>query len=434
MDDREFDDIIKGKIEGFDGPEFDPTALAALHHQMASIAVVPWYLQYRNTLLTGTGMALCTLLIIWSQWYWNSQDVQRLEQGMNTLTTERQEMSNLINELQRYKNLQRDTVHVVELRTEMSAEYTSLQYKILKLEHELQQLKLQSQRAATQNKFTPLPFNTFTPVTEDEFTSSFESAQNLWSSSSRLSPRNKKEESLRAEPGNEMLSAKSDNQLYKKLSAKTLRSLEDHYQRGVGIKLGPVFETSRGIYPVGSGQFNFGVGLLADFILSPSLSLETGGIHTRRYFDIRDPDELAKTQLPGVNESAGDLLKAEVDYWMLEVPMNLKYRYPVSLKTRWLTSIGYSPLIYLRELFEYDYAFDDGSGGNGFVIRSDYQTNKAVLYPGTLNFSLGLSHQLKNKKILETSLYYRHGLGEMGLENVKRNFIGVRGVYWFTLR
>ncbi|MDH4057688.1 MAG: hypothetical protein OEU76_02935 [Cyclobacteriaceae bacterium] len=433
MDDREFDDIIKGKVEGFEGPEFDPTALAALHHQLASIKVVPWYVQYRTTLLAGTGMALCTLLIIWSQWYWKNQDVAMLENGIDALKAERQEMINLLNELQQIKNNQRDTVHTMEVRTENSAQYASLQFKIIQLEYELQKLKRDSQKPLARNEYT-LPVNLPATDSDDAFYNSSEPTKSIWSSSSRVNPRPQTEESLRAVAGKELLSVKTNNQQGKRLSAKTLRNLEDHYQKGIGIKLGPVFEISKGIYPVGSSQFNFGVGLLADFILSPSLSLETGGIHTRRYYDIRAADELASIQLPGIDESAGDLLKAEVDYWMLEVPLNLKYRYPVSLKTHWLASIGYAPVIYLRQLFEYDYSFDDGSAGNNLIVRSDYQTNTATLYPGTLNFSIGLNHQLKNKKVLETSLFYRYGLGEMGMEQIKPNFLGVRGVYWFTLK
>ena len=55
-------------------------------------------------------------------------------------------------------------------------------------------------------------------------------------------------------------------------------------------------------------------------------------------------------------------------------------------------------------------------------------------YPGTLNISIGLDHQLKNKKAFETTLFYQHGLGESGLEQVKASFLGVRSTYWFTLK
>ncbi|MEQ9413894.1 MAG: hypothetical protein RIF39_08685, partial [Cyclobacteriaceae bacterium] len=55
-------------------------------------------------------------------------------------------------------------------------------------------------------------------------------------------------------------------------------------------------------------------------------------------------------------------------------------------------------------------------------------------YPGTLNLSLGFSSQLKNSKIIETSLYYQHGLGKVGLEQTKPELLGIRGTYWFNIK
>ena len=41
MDDQWFDDIIKQKVGNYEDTEFDPSALAALHHQMASVSDLP---------------------------------------------------------------------------------------------------------------------------------------------------------------------------------------------------------------------------------------------------------------------------------------------------------------------------------------------------------------------------------------------------------
>jgi len=49
MDDRRFDDIVKGKVENYQPEAFDPAALADLHHRMAAIPVqLPWYSNYRT--------------------------------------------------------------------------------------------------------------------------------------------------------------------------------------------------------------------------------------------------------------------------------------------------------------------------------------------------------------------------------------------------
>jgi hypothetical protein len=41
---------------------------------------------------------------------------------------------------------------------------------------------------------------------------------------------------------------------------------------------------------------------------------------------------------------------------------------------------------------------------------------------------------LENKKIIELGIFYQQGLGSMGLEKNKSNFLGLRSVYWFPLR
>jgi hypothetical protein len=216
-------------------------------------------------------------------------------------------------------------------------------------------------------------------------------------------------------------------------SVKALRDIEKHYQNGIGIRVGPVVEASRGIYSIGEGQYNVGYGVLADLILSPSLSVETGVKYFKKYYDISDPGGLGSPHLPGVDESAGELHKAEIDYWLFEVPVNLKYRYPISLKQHWLAGVGFSPMVYTKQNFEYDYEFNGGTNGN-FLVHSTYQDDKVTVYPGALNFSIGLSSQLKNKKILEASLFYQHGLNDMGAEKTRTRFFGLRGVYWFTLK
>lgn len=48
---------------------------------------------------------------------------------------------------------------------------------------------------------------------------------------------------------------------------------------------------------------------------------------------------------------------------------------------------------------------------------------------------MGFVYQLKNKKILETSIFYQYSLGDLGYEGIKNpSFLGIRGVYWFTIR
>ena len=172
---------------------------------------------------------------------------------------------------------------------------------------------------------------------------------------------------------------------------------------------------------------------MTEFIVSPSFGLELGIKYSERYYAITDEHILTGSTLPGVDGQLGQLQGAEVDYQLLEIPLNLKYRYPLSLKDHWIAGIGYSSLIFLNEDFEYTYEFDNQTP-NPTSIVSTVSTDEAKVYAGTINFSLGISHVLKNKKIIEGSLFYNHGIGTQGVEKTRAQYFGLRGTYWFTVR
>src|SRR5690606_35127072 len=71
-----------------------------------------------------------------------------------------------------------------------------------------------------------------------------------------------------------------------RLPAKTIRELEKHNRKGIGIYAGPALDISQGVYPVGEGAADLGGGLLAEFVLSPSLSLESGVKYMFRNYHI----------------------------------------------------------------------------------------------------------------------------------------------------
>jgi hypothetical protein len=236
--------------------------------------------------------------------------------------------------------------------------------------------------------------------------------------SSRLSQSTTEKESLPPDQGNEVLLARSTSQDF---SVKTLRDLENHYQKGIGIRIGPAVEISKGMYKAGNGGIDIAGCVLADFILSPSFSLEPGTKFVKRIYEVSGED-LSKIKPEYVNDTLGTFETMDVDSWVFEIPINLKNRYPLSNKTHWLSGIGYTSLIYTKQFLEHSYSIDSNHDAS---IVSSYQDSRTRVYPGTLNFSFGISNQLKNKKILETSNYYQKGLGKTGIEENTMNFLGV---------
>ena len=419
MDDEKFDDIIKKKVGEYQEPGFDPAALADLHYRMsAADAVWPWYVRYRTELFVGTGLILCTLIILWNQWFLSNRDNMFLADNL-LASKNSEEQIKLQNEINYLKSVQPDTIKIIEFREQNSIAYTILLNRIASLEANLERYASSSFERKLLSGLDSISF-------PKEFIS--EDYQQSITNPQRLVPRQMERESARAQWKDMYESIQTKE---RSLSVKAMRDIEDHYQKGIGIRIGPTLELSKGIYSMGKGRVDVGGGLLADFILSPSLSLETGGKYAHRVYQISDNDDLATAQLPNVEQNLGVPTNADIDSWILEIPLNLKYHYPTSLKSHLLGGIGFSSMLFTRQLLEYDYNFD---GNSSATIYSVYSHSKPQLYFGTVNFMLGLSNQTKTKKIIETSIYYQYGLGTIGVENTKQSFLGIRSVFWFKIR
>ena len=104
MDDQRFDDIIKQKVGNYEDTEFDPSSLAALHHQMAGLSVWPWYSRYKTELLVAGGMTLCTLLIVASQWYYTARENDLLKQNATEVVALQGQIKSLIREFGSLRN------------------------------------------------------------------------------------------------------------------------------------------------------------------------------------------------------------------------------------------------------------------------------------------------------------------------------------------
>ncbi len=412
MDDNRFDSAIRTKLREYEHPG-EPGALTGLHHQIAAMSTASWYSRHRVELLIGTGLLIVTMIILGEQWMIRRE----LEEEVKTLTAQTGEIEKLRAEVHQLQMRKPDTVRITESAQQGSLLTASLIRRIATLEEANRKLMadnlLQNNGAA------------FAPAGES---ASEHEAMNA-AAPARITPHEVEGKSSRVVREQKEMSSSVE----RSLSAKTIYNLEKHYSHGVGLTLGPVIEFSNGLYSLGYGRANLGVGILADLIFSPSLALETGAKYSTRSYAIHDEQILANAPLPGVDTHLGDLQRAEIDYRMLEIPLNLKFRYPLSLANHWLAGIGYSSTIYLNEDLEYTYRFDNQTA-NPTSIVSTATVKKTTIYPGTINLSLGFSHALKDRRAIEASLFYNHGLGTQGAEQTRTRFFGVRGVYWFTIR
>ncbi|SHI00775.1 hypothetical protein SAMN04488109_6722 [Chryseolinea serpens] len=413
MDDNRFDSAIRKKLREYEHPG-EPGALTGLHHQIAAMSTASWYSRHRVELLIGTGLLIVTMIILGEQWL----ITRELEEEVKTLTAQTGEIEKLRAEVHQLQMRKADTVRIIDSRQQGSLLTASLIRRIATLEETNR--KLMADNLLQKNNGAAF-------VPGNESASEYD-AMNA-AAPTRITPHEVEGKSSRvAREHKEM-----NPSIERSLSAKTIYNLEKHYSRGVGLTLGPAVEFSNGLYSLGDGHANLGAGILADLIFSPSLALETGAKYSTRSYAIHDEQILANAPLPGVDTHLGDLQRAEIDYRMLEIPLNLKFRYPLSLANHWLAGIGYSSTIHLNEDLEYTYRFDNQTA-NPTSIISTATAKKTTIYPGTINLSLGFSHALKDRRAIEASLFYNHGLGTQGVEETRTRFFGVRGVYWFTIR
>ncbi|MDN5202368.1 hypothetical protein QQ008_13360 [Fulvivirgaceae bacterium BMA10] len=446
MDDSKFDNLIKGKVGEYEPPGFDPSALASLHHQMAATKAWPWHVRYRTELMVGAAAVLLAILILWSQWFMGNRTTEMLEKQILTLKNQNEQIDQLRQEIDYWKSVRPDTVRITQVNEQDPLLYASLIDRINQL------TAIRSTTSAIDDEVMflgseeEIPSDLFELLMREGYVKRDGKHIYLVASpgkAGKLQPMGvermiqQKEQIIRLVGLHQVREELSVDKKEQFISLKTMKELDKHYGKGVGIKIGPSFELSGGAYDSGDGRIDFGAGLLADFIVSPSLSIETGAKYIYRTYEVFGENELSQLQLPNVDESVSKLIGADIESKILEIPLNLKYRRPLSLRTNAVIGVGYSSMLYLGQVFEYDHEFNDGGnspGSQNFTISSRTKDHTTTFYPGTLNISLGASRQLRNTKVLETSVYYQRGLGKKGIEKIDPSFFGVRGVYWFSVR
>ena len=411
MDDRKFDSIIRSKLEEYHHPVIDPYALDAFHQQNSAIHQASWSSRHRTELVIVSGIALLVILYFLG-YTLLTRSLKLGEQHTNTASDQNAQIEALRKEVSRLQLLRPDTVGIIEVRTQHSKLIDELNERIALLEVSNRQLMAINKRSKV-----------IQSQAGEEM--SFNPSSNFHDAPQAID--------ITANKEHQPVQNKQSNMPEKSMDVKSIRALEKHYSNGVGIKLGPSADIFSCRYSLGDKHLSLSGGVLTEFIISPSFGLEVGIRNSERYYAITDEYTLTGSTLPGVDGQLGQLQGAEVDYQLLEIPLSLKYRYPLSLKDHWIAGIGYSNLIYLNEDFEYTYEFDNHTPNPASIV-STVSTDEVKAYAGTINFSLGMSHVLKNKKIIEGSLFYNHGLGTQGVEKTHAQYFGIRGSYWFTVR
>ena len=452
MDDNKFDDLVKNKVGEYEPPGYDPSALADLHYRMASQYSVPWYTKYRSELAVAAASVAIMIALLWGQRKIGEIENQGLRSEIEQLQRDRAAFKE-IQDMVKTLGTAPDTVRVFEYRNTDEQLYQRLMAEIEALKGQLQKDRVPTLENISPDgqlvylgRETQLPSDALRKLKRDGTlvkrgehlfllaTTGIEPGGSPWLAqrkgivSEHLLPEYKFV--LDTSYIQEDLVVSKVIEKPVEISIKQMREIEKHYQKGIGIKIGPSVESYYGRYHVGEVEQGWGGGLMSDFLLSPSLSTETGVIFHGRIYSTESLQELT---LPPPDPQLGEFEELEITSRMYEIPLNLKYRYPINLQSNFVGSVGVSGLLYSYQKIEYLYEFEVDDDLE-FPVESSFQRDKYRWSFGTLNASLGLNRKLKNEKEIEISLFYKYGLSEMGFEQVNADFFGLRGTYWFTVK
>lgn len=208
-------------------------------------------------------------------------------------------------------------------------------------------------------------------------------------------------------------------------------ALEKHYYKGIGIQLAPHADLVKGIFSEGAGQISPRVGITADWILSPRVSVETGldYISTEVFFNS------SEAILDPIYPSGGTLQSATVANKLFSAPIAFKYRQWVSDKSQLVWKTGFTPYWTMSRIAQYNFSVPDPNPDHDVdrLVTVD-EKDEFKHFGTTMGTSLGLTFKReKNRGTWEASLLYERSLGGT-LDQNTMQLVGLRTVYWFRIK
>lgn len=451
MDDKQFDDILRDKLEGMDEPAYDPSSFAKFQARTGSEFARPWYRRHSGELAVAAASVVLALFLVGGQYALNKRENDQLRSEIARLESQNEKITALEDRLNSIPPTP-DTLRIVQYVPNAYNEQ-----ELIRLRNEvnaLGRLLASNQVEAARSESAPLRYvyvgqqEDLSPRLRTELESDYELVEE--GGYVFLLMEDFTDESGQLPTIGRMLPSEQyalvrhefvpdstireviveENIKPAPYSVKQQVALERHYQKGVGIELGPSFQFGYSSQtPNRTGQY-YGGGAMVHFILSPTIGIQTGVLMNTNHYDIRD---LENVDYPDVKTDRGEFIEGEVNNWFIEIPVLLTYRRRIGSRAQLQASVGMAPVLFTRQAIDYDYQYETTDIGN-IRTESSYVNNSAKWYAGTLNAGIGYVREFENNKRLQASLFYKYGLTEMGDEQVNVNYLGIRTNYFFRVR
>jgi len=149
-------------------------------------------------------------------------------------------------------------------------------------------------------------------------------------------------------------------------------------------------------------------GVLIGYAFGPHWAIETGAyVDRKRYYTEGEYFSTKNVYLPPNSE----LLNVDGTCYMWEIPINVRYTFNPSGKTRWFATAGLSTYLMNREKYNYEYKYYNGS----YTHSNAWDLKKASQYPFSIvGFSAGFEQRLGSVGNLRIEPYVRVPLGGIG--------------------
>lgn len=451
MDDHNFDEFVKGRLDGYEDPSFDPSALVGFHEKLAYFRPAPWYELPVSQYMMAASLTLFTVVNLYL--FWPSK-----EEVAPSPISQKNQNQTIIDSL---------TVVIEQLKTES---HVSTQFRDSLLN------RFNSQPTFSQSASTPklqnggLYLGTTAEIPSDLYHALMVKRMLVTENGDAYLITPKKDHETFA--GLSELDLKGVGENYpwpvagltdpelksrsnetptviiperrRAVSSKMRNALEKHYSKGIGIYIAPHADLVQSIFSKGDGGITPRVGVTADWVLSPSLSVETGVDYSTT--SINFDRSFKDVSLPPTDPNLGAVEAVQVKNSLVSAPIAIKYRQWISEKSQAFVKLGYTPYFSIQQeyqlTYDFDRAFDPNQGfgpgpgpnPNHHHVNSIQRVNDQQYYGNTGTVSLGITRLIKNKNKLEASVFYEKSIGDIGQEKLGMQLFGLRAAYWFNLR
>ena len=445
MDDNRFDDIIRQKLDSYEDPSFDPAALAGFHNRMNAFQPVMWYQRPLSQYLMAASVTLFTMVNAWLFWPTSSATINTAGGVSSHDQVIIDSMSREVNKINDKYSLiirERDSAIQLSLRRprivyvqEPAKQGPGLYMgKTTDIPADVYHALLVKRMIVTDNGYAWL----VNPEKEDGIYDRYATlpvkavgADYPWPQAGL------KELTPKSEPSTVVaLNKPKSNQI----SVKMRTVIEKHYMKGIGINVAPIADLGTTVFSVGEGGLVPRIGGTAEWVLSPSLSAETGLAYGST--SLHADNNFQSLSLPDPDPSLGFIEGVQIRNYLASAPLAFKYRQWYSEKGQAFLRLGYTPYYSFKQEYNMIYDFDRGqrpTGPQGPIpdhhrVSAIQTVNDGGIYGSTGTISLGITRQMKNNNKLEASLFYEKSLAAVGREKVDMQLFGIRAGYWFNLR